>query len=138
MRERGRGDALDRLGVSRIDHGVRALEDPALVERLRRDGVPLTVCPLSNVKLCVFKDIGAHNLKQLLDNGLIVTINSDDPAYFGGYLNDNWRAVARALPVTAADLVRLARNSFTASFLDDASKARHLAAIDTVAARFPG
>jgi adenine deaminase len=131
-------DALDRLGVSRIDHGVRSLEDPALVERLRRDKVPLTVCPLSNVKLCVFKEIEAHNLKRLLDAGLTVTINSDDPAYFGGYLNDNWRAVARALPLTAADLVRLARNSFTASFLDDAAKARHLAAIDTIAARFPG
>lgn len=130
-------EALDRLGVSRIDHGVRSLEDPALVERLRRDAVPLTVCPLSNVKLCVFREIGAHNLKHMLDAGLMVTINSDDPAYFGGYLNDNWRAVTRALPLTKADLVRLARNSFTASFLDDAAKARHLTAIDAVAARFP-
>lgn len=131
-------DALDRLGVSRIDHGVRSLEDPALVERLRREAVPLTVCPLSNVKLCVFPEIGAHNLKRLLDAGLTVTINSDDPAYFGGYLNDNWRAVARALPVTRDDLIRLARNSFTASFLDAAAKARHLAAIDAVAASHPG
>ncbi len=129
--------ALDTLRVSRIDHGVRSLEDAALVERLRREGMPLTVCPLSNVKLCVFDEIGQHNLKQLLDSGLVVTINSDDPAYFGGYLNDNWRAVTRALALTRADLVRLARNSFTASFLDDAAKARHLQAIDAVAARFP-
>ena len=131
-------DALDRLHVSRIDHGVRSLEDPALVERLRREAVPLTVCPLSNVKLRVFGEIGAHNLKRLLDAGLLVTINSDDPAYFGGYLNDNWRAVVRALPLTRDDLVCLARNSFAASFLADAAKARHLAAIDAVAARFPG
>ena len=131
-------DALDRLQVSRIDHGVRSLEDPALVERLRREQMPLTVCPLSNVRLRVFPEIGQHNLKRLLDRGLVVTINSDDPAYFGGYLNDNWRAVTKALSLTKADLVRLARNSFTASFLDDAAKARHLAAIDAVAARFPG
>jgi adenine deaminase len=128
-------DALDRLAVSRIDHGVRSLEDPALVERLRREGMPLTVCPLSNVKLCVFKELGAHNLKGLLDAGLVVTINSDDPAYFGGYLNDNWRAIVRALPVTREDLIRLARNSFTASFLSDGEKARHLEAIDALAAR---
>jgi len=130
--------ALDTLRVSRIDHGVRSLEDPALVERLRREGMPLTVCPLSNVKLCVFDEIGRHNLKQLLDAGLAVTINSDDPAYFGGYLNDNWRAVTRALSLNKSDLVRLARNSFTASFLDDAAKARHLAAIEATAARFSG
>lgn len=129
-------EALDLLDVRRIDHGVRCLEDDALVERLRRTAMPLTVCPLSNVKLCVFKRIEDHNLKQLLDRGLVVTINSDDPAYFGGYLLDNWRAVTRGLGLAAGDLVRLARNSFLASFLEPAGKASHLAAIDTVAARF--
>jgi adenosine deaminase len=129
-------EALDILRVRRIDHGVRCLEDEALVERLRREAVPLTVCPLSNVKLCVFKHIEDHNLKRLLDRGLVVTINSDDPAYFGGYLLDNWRAVIRGVGLSGGDLVRLARNSFAASFLDAADKARHLAAIDAVAARF--
>ena len=128
-------EALDLLRVARVDHGVRSLEDPALTERLRREGMPLTVCPLSNVKLCVFDRIEDHNLKQLLDAGLVATINSDDPAYFGGYLGDNWRAVARALPLSEADLVRLARNSFAASFLAPKDKARHLAAVDDVAAR---
>jgi adenosine deaminase len=129
-------EALDLLKVSRIDHGVRSLEDAALTERLRREAMPLTVCPLSNVKLCVFKRIEDHNLKTLLDAGLVATINSDDPAYFGGYLGDNWRAVAAALPVTEADLVRLACNSFTASFLGAQEKARHLAEVDAVARRF--
>jgi adenosine deaminase len=129
-------EALDLLAVRRIDHGVRCLEDSALVERLRQAAMPLTVCPLSNVKLCVFRRIEDHNLKQLLDRGLIATINSDDPAYFGGYLLDNWRAAARGLGLSGTDLVRLARNSFVASFLDPAAKARHLAAIDAVAARF--
>lgn len=129
-------EALDLLHVRRIDHGVRCVEDEALVARLRRDAIPLTVCPLSNVKLRVFQRLEDHNLKRLLDRGLIVTINSDDPAYFGGYLLDNWRASARALDLSAENLVRLARNSFAASFLDDAGKARHLAEIDKVAARF--
>jgi adenine deaminase len=128
-------EALDLLRVARVDHGVRSLEDPALTERLRREGMPLTVCPLSNVKLRVFDRIEDHNLKQLLDAGLVATINSDDPAYFGGYLGDNWRAVARTLPVSEGDLVRLARNSFAASFLAPEDKARHLAAVDEVAAR---
>ncbi len=129
-------EALDLLLVSRVDHGVRSLEDVALTERLRREAMPLTVCPLSNVKLRVFDRIEDHNLKRLLDAGLVATINSDDPAYFGGYLGDNWRAVATALPVTEADLVRLARNSFTASFLAPEDKARHLAAVEATAARF--
>ncbi|MCM0019532.1 MAG: adenosine deaminase [Tagaea sp.] len=129
-------EALDLLQARRIDHGVRCVEDDALVGRLRREAVPLTVCPLSNVKLRVFDRLEDHNLKRLLDLGLVVTINADDPAYFGGYLLDNWLATARALDLSAEDLVRLARNSFAASFLAPADKARHLAEIDAVAARF--
>jgi adenine deaminase len=118
--------ALDLLGVERIDHGVRALEDPALVERLARAQVALTVCPLSNVKLRVFPSIEAHNLKRLLDAGLMVTINSDDPAYFGGYLTDNYLAVQQALGLTRADIERLAANAFTASFLAEEEKRARL------------
>lgn len=129
-------EALDLLKVSRIDHGVRSLEDATLTARLRREAMPLTVCPLSNVKLRVFDRIEDHNLKKLLDAGLMATVNSDDPAYFGGYLGDNWQAVARALPLTEADLVRLARNSFAASFLAEADKARHIAAVEAAAAGF--
>jgi adenosine deaminase len=114
--------ALDLLGAERIDHGVRALEDPALVERLARAEIPLTVCPLSNVKLRVFPSIEAHNLKRLLDAGLMVTINSDDPAYFGGYLTDNYLAIAKALGLTREDIRRLAANAFTASFLAEEQK----------------
>lgn len=129
-------EALDLLQVRRIDHGVRCVEDEALVERLRRDAIPLTVCPMSNVKLRVFDRLEDHNLKRLLDTGLVATINSDDPSYFGGYLLDNWLATARALDLSAEHLVRLARNSFVASFLGNGDKARHLAEIDKVAAEF--
>jgi len=114
--------ALDLLGAERIDHGVRALEDPALVERLARSQVPLTVCPLSNVKLHLFPSIEAHNLKRLLDAGLMVTINSDDPAYFGGYLADNYLAVQKAFELTREDIQRLAANAFVASFLAEEQK----------------
>jgi adenine deaminase len=124
-------EALDLLQVDRIDHGNRSLEDPALVARLATQGVTLTVCPLSNLKLCVVDDVADHPLKTMLDAGLRATVNSDDPSYFGGYVNANYRAVADALDLSKADLVTLARNSFTGSFLDDAAKARHLAAIDT-------
>ena len=109
--------ALDRLKVSRIDHGVRCIEDPSLTERLAADGIPLTVCPLSNVKLRVFESLENHNLKQLLDRGLCVTINSDDPAYFGGYLTENFVAVEKSLRLDRNDIYRLARNSFQAAFL---------------------
>lgn len=109
--------ALDTLKVSRIDHGVRCIEDPDLTARLATDGIPLTVCPLSNVKLRVFESIEKHNLKQLLDRGLCVTINSDDPAYFGGYLTENFLAVQKALRLDRADIYRLVRNSFQAAFL---------------------
>ncbi len=132
-------EALDRLGACRIDHGVRCLEDPRLVERLVRDQVPLTVCPLSNVKLRVFRTLGEHNLKRMLDRGLRVTINSDDPAYFGGYLLDNYRAVQAALGLSVEEVRRLAANSIEASFLDETAKARLREELSRFAgATFPG
>jgi len=115
--------ALDVLHVERIDHGVRCLEDPALVRRLAAGRVPLTVCPLSNVKLCVYPTMAAHQLAALLDAGLCATINSDDPAYFGGYVNDNFVATFAALPqLGVAEAYTLANNSFEASFVDAAAK----------------
>ena len=114
--------ALDLLKASRIDHGVRCLEDPILVQRLARERVPLTVCPLSNVKLRVFDSLENHNLKKLLDLGLCVTVNSDDPAYLGGYLTENLMASQKALGLTRDDLYTLARNSFQASFLSPEEK----------------
>jgi adenine deaminase len=128
-------EALDVLHAQRIDHGVRCLEDPALVARLARTQVPLTVCPLSNVKLCVFPDLARHPLKRLLDAGLCATVNSDDPAYFGGYIGRNFTETFAALPLTAADAYALARNGFTASFAPDAAKARWIAALDDAFAR---
>ena len=125
-------DALDVLHVSRIDHGVRCEEDPVLLERLRRERIPLTMCPLSNVKLKVFDRMESHNVKRLLDRGLCVTINSDDPAYFGGYLLENYLAVQRDLALSNDDIAILARNSIEASFLDDARKRDWLRSIDTV------
>ena len=122
-------DALDRLHVSRIDHGVRCEEDPALVDRLARSRMPLTVCPLSNVRLCVYKRIEDHNLKRLLDKGLCVTVNSDDPAYFGGYLAANFDAVSRGLDLSREDIRKLAANSIEASFLPLADKQRWQRAI---------
>ncbi len=116
--------ALDDLKVSRIDHGVRCVEDPKLVERLREERIPLTVCPLSNVKLRVFDSIEDHNLKQMLDLGLCVTVNSDDPAYFGGYMDENFSATQEGLHLTRDDIHRLVKNSFQASFLDAESKQR--------------
>lgn len=109
-------EALDVLGVERIDHGNRALEDDALVARLRRDQVPLTLCPLSNLKLRVVPDLRAHPLKRMLDQGLLVTVNSDDPAYFGGYVNDNFTRVAQALNLGQTELAAIAANSFKAAF----------------------
>lgn len=122
--------ALEVLKVERVDHGVQSLKDPNLVERLVRERIPLTVCPLSNVKLCVFKDLAQHNLKQMLDLGLVATVNSDDPAYFGGYMNQNFEDCFRALPLTAEDAVTLARNSFDGSFAGAAEKAAHRQRID--------
>jgi adenosine deaminase len=126
-------DALDLLRVRRVDHGVRCEEDPDLVLRLARERIPLTVCPLSNIKLQVFDRIEAHNLKRLLDRGLCVTVNSDDPAYFGGYVLENYLAVQRGLDLSRADLVQLARNSIEASFLPPAEQRRWLSAIDQAA-----
>jgi adenine deaminase len=114
--------ALDMLKVSRIDHGVRCIEDPALTQRLAADGIPLTVCPLSNVMLRVFESMENHNLKQLLDRGLCVTINSDDPAYFGGYITENFLAAQKALGLDRNDIYCLVRNSFRAAFLSPDEK----------------
>ena len=122
--------ALDMLNVERIDHGVRCLEDTELTRRLARERIALTVCPLSNVKLCVFGSMEQHNLIALLDAGLVATVNSDDPAYFGGYMNANFLAVADALPLTALHAQRLARNSFKAAFLDPAAKQGFLDEVD--------
>ena len=127
-------EALDVLRVDRIDHGNRSLEDPDLVARLAKTGICLTVCPLSNHKLCVVDDLRAHPLRRMLDAGLVATVNSDDPSYFGGYIADNYRAIADALDLGRAELVTLARNSFTGSFLDGAEIARNLSAIDAYAA----
>ncbi|MBB4614163.1 adenosine deaminase [Novosphingobium taihuense] len=124
-------EALDLLQVDRIDHGNRALEDGALVRRLAGDGMTLTVCPLSNLKLCVVGDLAGHPIDRMLAEGLKATVNSDDPAYFGGYVADNYRAVAQARGLSRDDLAQLARNSFTGSFLPPDAVARHLAAIDT-------
>ena len=119
--------------MKRIDHGVRCEEDPLLVERLVRERMPLTVCPLSNVKLKVFHEVADHNIRRLLERGLCVTVNSDDPAYFGGYLLENFEAIQRGLGLTQTELTTLARNSFEASFLDSAEKQRWYAAIDAYA-----
>ena len=126
--------ALDILHVDRIDHGNRALEDPRLVARLAAENMTLTVCPLSNLRLCVVKDMKTHPLKRMLEQGVRATVNSDDPAYFGGYVGANFQAVAEALALSRDNVITLARNSFLGSFLGEEEKARHRAAID----RFTG
>jgi adenosine deaminase len=123
-------EALDLLHALRIDHGVRCEEDPELVRRLARERIPLTICPLSNLRLRVVRRLKDHNLKRLLDQGLCVTVNSDDPAYFGGYIADNFIAVQEALGLTDRDVTMLARNSFEAAFLGPADKSRWIAAVD--------
>ena len=129
--------ALDVLRVERIDHGVRCIEDPALVQRLARERVPLTVCPLSNVKLGVFETMAQHNLPQLLDAGLCATVNSDDPAYFGGGINQNFSEAFAALPqLGAREAYALARNSFEASFLGTPEKTAFIARLDACFAGF--
>ena len=128
--------ALDVLKVERIDHGVRSIEDAALMQRLAAERVPLTVCPLSNVKLCVYKSMAEHQLPALLEAGLCALVNSDDPAYFDGYINDNFIATFDALPqLGAAQAYTLAANSFEAAFAPAADKARWMAALDAVFAR---
>jgi adenine deaminase len=128
-------EALDLLKVERIDHGVRCDEDPALVDRLVRENIPLTVCPLSNLKLCVVKNLADHNFARLLRRGVAVTINSDDPAYFGGYIADNYRATANALDLKPEELVHCAENAARASFLPAPAKTALLGKIRTAAAR---
>lgn len=127
-------EALDILHVDRIDHGNRALEDAALTSRLVREGMTLTVCPLSNLKLCVVMDLKQHPMKRMLELGLKATCNSDDPAYFGGYIAENYIRTADAVGLTRADIVTLAKNSLAGSFLDQASIQRHLTSIDAFAA----
>jgi adenosine deaminase len=128
--------ALDALKVERIDHGVQATQDSALMQRLVRDRVPLTVCPLSNIKLKVFPSLARHNLRQMLDAGIVATINSDDPAYFGGYINENFSQSFAALGMDSQHAYRLAQNSFEASFLDAGTKRRYLDQLDGVFERF--
>ena len=127
--------AVELLQVSRIDHGVRITEDPSLLAQVARDQIPLTVCPLSNTRLCVYDSMNDHPILELLDKGLLVTVNSDDPAYFGGYVNQNYAAVIEALAPTHEQVVTLVRNGFTASFLDEATKARWTQEIDDFSAR---
>ena len=123
-------EALDVLGVDRVDHGNRALEDDALVARLARDRMALTVCPLSNLRLRVIDDMTTHPLRRMMQRDLLVTVNSDDPAYFGGYVNDNFRAVQRGLGLTREELVALARNSFVAAMMPEQEKTQALAEFD--------
>lgn len=129
-------EAIDDLRVDRIDHGNRALEDPRLIDRLVTDRMTLTVCPLSNLKLCLVDDLAAHPLRHMLELGLKATINSDDPAYFGGYLGANWLAAAQALQLDRTDLVTLAQNSFNGSFLTRPQIATHLDALDRYVSAF--
>ena len=125
-------EALELLKVKRIDHGVRCLKDEKLVQKLRDEQIPLTVCPLSNVKLCVFKKLEDHNLKRLLDKGLMVLVNSDDPAYFGGYLNTNFIECHKALNLSMKDVKRLAINSFKSSFLSGDEKKKWIDLINNL------
>jgi adenosine deaminase len=127
--------ALDLLKVERIDHGVQSAKDPELMKRLARDRIPLTVCPLSNLKLCVFPQLELHNIPQLLDAGLVATINSDDPAYFGGYMNENFLQTFAATGMNAQHAYQLAKNSFEASFVDASAKKRYTDQLDEAFAR---
>jgi len=128
--------ALDVLKVERVDHGVQSAKDAALMRRLAQERIPLTVCPLSNLKLCVFPDLAAHNIGTLLDAGLVATINSDDPAYFGGYMNENWTQTFAATGLRAAQAWQLAANSFEASFIEPAARQRHMDRLQETFARF--
>jgi adenine deaminase len=127
-------EALDVLGVGRIDHGNRSLSDPALVGRLARERLALTVCPLSNLRLQVVPDLKLHPLRQMMEKDLVVTVNSDDPAYFGGYVNDNYRAVGDALSLNRDELIAIVRNGFHAALMSEAEKATALAEVDRVLA----
>jgi adenosine deaminase len=124
--------ALDVLKVERIDHGVQAIHDAALMQRLVTDRMPLTVCPLSNLKLRVFPTLAQHNLKRMLEAGIVATVNSDDPAYFGGYINENFTQTFAALGMTSQHAYQLARNSFEASFIDASVRGAYLQRLDAV------
>ena len=127
-------EALDLLHIDRMDHGNRSMEDEALVERLAASQMTLTVCPLSNLKLCVVKGLKDHPVPEMLRRGLHVTLNSDDPAYFGGYVNDNYRALAEAVGLSREQITTIARNSFEGSFLSEAEKAARMGEVDAYAA----
>jgi adenosine deaminase len=131
-------EAIDVLGVERVDHGNRALEDPALVKRLAKDRIPLTVCPLSNLKLGVVSDLKHHPLPRMLDSGLLVTLNSDDPAYFGGYVGDNYIALQAALGLSGSDMIGLARSGFSAALMSDEERAKALQVFDNAASKLGG
>lgn len=124
--------ALERLQAKRIDHGVRSLEDPSLMAHLRDTRVPLTVCPLSNIKLCVYRQMQDHPIAQLLEAGLCVTVNSDDPSYFGGYVTDNYLAIQQGLGLSARQIVQLAKNGFEASWMAEPLKQRHMQELDAL------
>ena len=128
--------ALDVLKVERIDHGVQAINDATLMQRLAKDGIPLTVCPLSNLKLRVFPTLADHNLKRMLEAGIVGTINSDDPSYFGGYVNENFTQTFAALGMNSGHAYRLARNSFEASFIDLSAKRAYIDRLDACFAQF--
>ena len=124
--------ALDALRVERIDHGVQAMHDAALMQRLTKGRIPLTVCPLSNLKLCVYPTLAQHSLQQMLDCGMVATVNSDDPAYFGGYINENFTRTFAALGMTSQHAYQLARNSFDASFIDASLRSRYVQRLDAL------
>jgi adenine deaminase len=128
-------EAINLLGVSRIDHGVRCIDDPKLLEYLIEKQIPLTVCPLSNIKLCVFDSMAKHNIKQLLDMGLCVTVNSDDPSYFGGYVAENLQEIETALSLSKQDIYKLVKNSFQATFLSAEEKQASIAELDDFMAK---
>jgi adenosine deaminase len=129
-------EALDVLGVTRVDHGNRSLDDQALVGRLARERIALTVCPLSNLRLRVIDDLKRHPLRRMMDKGLVVTVNSDDPAYFGGYVNENYRAVAEALTLSRDEIAAIVRNGIRASLMTAPEKTRTLADVDRVIADY--
>ena len=122
--------------VDRLDHGVQSTKDPELMKRLAKDRIPLTVCPLSNLKLCVFPDLSKHNLGALLDAGLVATVNSDDPAYFGGYMNQNFTETFSATGLSVQQAWQLAANSFEGSFIDEAAKRAYVDRLNAVFASF--
>ena len=123
-------EALDLLNINRIDHGVQSIKSPELMQRLKDEQMPLTVCPNSNIELKVFETYQEHNIKELLDYGLNISVNSDDPAYFKGYMNQNFINLYENLPITEDDVIQLVKNSFTSAFISDELKAAYLAKVD--------